>query len=184
MDFVIKTERLVLRPPLESDAKELFELMADDKLTQFLTWEPHTTLGTTLGVIQSLIGAQQDGKGYHWCVCLENHIVGLVSLIDVKRNIRTWVLNRAELSYWIGSNYQGRGFATEASKEVVKFGFDTLDFHKIIIAHAVENIASQRICHKLGFVPYAHEHDAFFKTNKWYDLIWYEHINNTDNGVD
>jgi ribosomal-protein-alanine N-acetyltransferase len=178
MEFIIKTGRLLLRPPLESDAKALFELMTDDKLTRFLTWSPHTTLETTIGVIKSLIGAQKNDKGYHWCVCIDGNVIGLVSLIDVKRNIRTWVLNRAELSYWIGSDFQGSGFATEASREVVKFGFRNLDLHKIIIAHVLENMESKSICHKLGFVQYAHEHDAFFKKNKWYDLIWYERINN------
>lgn len=89
-------------------------------------------------LIISLIEAQRNDKGYHWCVWFENEIIGLVSLIDVKRQIRTWTLNRAELSYLIASNYQGRGYATEASRSIIEYGFSWLDLHKIIVAHVAE----------------------------------------------
>ncbi len=176
MDFNINTERLLLRTPILSDVDELFVLMSDIKLIQFLTWEPHTNIETTKEVVQRLILAQQNDNGYHWCVCLNYKIIGLVSLIDLRRKVRTWIINRAELSYWIGSQFQGKGYATEASKSIINFGFQNLNLHKIIIAHAAENIESKRICNKLNFTQYAHEHDAFFKNNKWYDLIWYELI--------
>jgi ribosomal-protein-alanine N-acetyltransferase len=176
MNFKLKTERLFLRPPSIDDEEELYHLMSDSNLTRFLTWEPHTSIETTKSLIQNLIVAQQNDKGYHWCVCLTDEIIGLVSLIDVKRKIRTWTLNRAELSYWIGTHFQGKGYATEACKKVIEFGFSKLDFHKIIVAHAAENIESKSICKKLNFSQYAHEHDAFFKNDKWNDLIWYELI--------
>jgi RimJ/RimL family protein N-acetyltransferase len=56
-------------------------------------------------------------------------LVGMASLIDVRRNIRTWTINRAELSYWIGISYTGKGFATEASKAIVEFGFNNLSLN-------------------------------------------------------
>ena len=176
MNYIIQTERLVLRPPTLSDEERLFELMSNPKLTTYLTWEAHTKIETTKTVIQGLKTTQEDDKGYHWCVCLNNKIIGIVSLIDVRRKIRTWALNRSELSYWIAPENQGKGYATEAAKAAIDFGFKNLNFHKIIVAHAGENIESKRICDKLGFVQYAHEHDAFKKSEKWYDLIWYELI--------
>jgi ribosomal-protein-alanine N-acetyltransferase len=176
MNYQITTERLLLRPPNLDDLNQLNQLMSDQNLTEFLTWEPHQNIDTTKAVIQSLIDAQQNDKGYHWCVCLNNVVIGLASLIDVKRKIRTWTLNRAELSYWVGIKYQGKGYATEASRKIIEFGFKNLDLHKIIVAHAAENTQSKSICLKLNFTQYAHEHDAFQKNKKWYDLIWYELI--------
>lgn len=176
MNFEIKTERLILKQPTENDIDELFVLMSDVKLTRFLTWEPHNNIETTKIVIKSLIEAQKSDKGYHWCIYKENRIIGLISLIDIRRKMRTWTLDRGELSYWIGSNYQGKGYATEASMKVVDFGLNMLNLHKIVIAHAKENIESKSICKKLNFIQYAHEHDAFYKDNKWHDLIWYELI--------
>ena len=176
MNFDITTQRLLLKTPCLEDVQELFKLMSEQKLTQFLSWEPHSSSDVTLALVNSLISAQQNDKGYHWCVWMNNRIIGLVSLIDIRRTIRTWIVNRGEIAYWIGVSYQGKGFATEASKAVLDFGFEKLNLHKIIIAHALENIESASICTKLGFKQYAHEHDAFQKNNKWYDLIWYELI--------
>jgi [ribosomal protein S5]-alanine N-acetyltransferase len=176
MNYNIITERLLLRPPSIFDADQLFELMSDSKLTRFLTWEPHTNIETTKTVINSLLDSQLFDKGYHWCILNNNLIIGLISLIDVRRKIRTWTLDRAELSYWIGRNYQGRGYATEASNSVIKFGFLNINLHKIIVAHAKENIGSKSICEKLNFQQFAYEHDAFKKNNIWHDLIWYELI--------
>ena len=177
MNYNIKTERLLLRPPSENDDRELFKLMEDKKLTTFLTWEAHKSIITTRNVIQSLIVTQKEGSGYHWCICLDDQIIGLVSLIDVRRKLRTWTLNRAELSYLIGEDYQGKGFATEASKAVVNYGFEVLELHKIIIAHTTKNKQSGKICAKLGFKKYANENDAFMKNGEWHDLLWYEQIN-------
>lgn len=176
MNYFIHTERLLLRPPVKDDDKVLYELMSDDRLIKFLTWEPHTDIETTRNVINSLIASQQNDKGYHWCVCIKDKVIGIVSLIDVKRTIRTWTLNRTELSYWISPEFQGKGYATEASKAVVEFGLKNLNFHKIIVAHAAQNIESKSICNKLGFEQYAYEHDAFNKAGMWHDLIWYELI--------
>lgn len=176
MNYDIKSERLILRQPCMNDVGELYHLMSDTRLTQFLSWEPHTKIETTNIVLQNLIESQQHDSAYHWCICLNNEIIGLASLIDVKRKIRTWKLNRAELSYWIGYKDQGMGYATEASKKIIDFGFDNLELHKIIIAHAAANVESKSICKKLHFSQYAHEHDAFQKNDKWYDLIWYELI--------
>lgn len=176
MNYEIKTERLLLHPPCIDDVSELFQLMSDEKLTRFLTWEPHASMDTTKVVVQSLIESTQNDKGYHWCVWLDDKIIGLVSLIDVRRKIRTWTIYRAELSYWIGTEFQGKGYASEASGAIIEFGFNHLNLHKIIVAHALENIESQSICKKLSFIKYAHEHDAFQKDDVWHDLIWYELI--------
>lgn len=176
MNFNLKTERLSLRSPCIEDVNVLYRLMSDSNITRFLTWEPHTSIETTKALIQNLIDAQHNDKGYHWCVCLKDEIIGLLSLIDVKRKIRTWTLNRAELSYWIGTHYQGKGYATEACISIIEFGSYRLNLHKIIVAHTAENLESQSICRKLKFTKYAYEHDAFQKNDHWYDLIWYELI--------
>jgi ribosomal-protein-alanine N-acetyltransferase len=174
MNFEINTLRLKLLPPREENTQSLYELMSRSVDTKYLTWEPHKNIETTTELLKNLIEAQTQGKSFHWCIFHDNHLVGIVSLIDVKKKIRTWILDRAELSYWVGTQFVGNGFATEASKAIIDFGFNMLLFHKIIIAHAKQNLESKRICEKLGFKLYALEHDAFMKENKWHDLLWYE----------
>jgi ribosomal-protein-alanine N-acetyltransferase len=176
MNYNLETKRLILKQPEIKDVATLFDLMSNYVDTTYLSWEPHRSIETTENLVANLIEAQKQDKGYHWCIYHENKIVGIVSLIDVKRQLRSWVLNRAELSYWIAKPHTGNGFATEAAQAVLNFGFNQLSIHKIIIAHTLENIESQRICQKLGFTKYALEHDAYMKNQKWYDLVWYELI--------
>ncbi|WP_347175250.1 GNAT family N-acetyltransferase [Polaribacter uvawellassae] len=177
INFDIKTERLNLLTPKQEDKFRFYELMSNNNLTEFLTWEAHKDVLTTEKVLISLKLAQESDKGYHWAIHFKNQIVGLISLIDVKRTIRTWTINKAELSYWIAKDFQGKGFATEASQAVIDFGFKELKLHKIIIAHAKENYQSSRICEKLKFEQFSYEKDAFLKDKKWHDLIWYQRIN-------
>ena len=171
----------MLRSPIPENITELFRLMNSQVDTTYLSWEPHSNIEITEKLVTNLIEAQKQDKGYHWCIHHEDKIIGIVSLIDVKRQLRTWTLNRAELSYWIAKPNTGNGFATEAARAVLNFGFHQLSLHKIIIAHSTENIESQKICEKLGFNKYALEHDAFMKNKKWHDLAWYELLNTETN---
>lgn len=172
--FQINTPRLTLRPPIEGDATELFPLVSDARLTPFLAWAPHGGIEETREMLNSLIQSQRSGAGYHWIVSANARVVGLVSLIDVKRSHRTWTLDRAELAYWIGCPFQGLGYATEAAQAVVKYGLKELNLHKIRVYHASGNPASGRTIEKLGFRYVGEEMDAFCKENTWHSLRHFE----------
>lgn len=173
-DYIIKTARLVLRPPQSEDVDGLWPYVSDARITTFLAWEPHTDKIMTAGLIQGLQEAQRNGKGYHWVITFDGKIIGLTSLIDVRRTHRVWTFDRAELSYWLGIEHQGHGYATEAGHAVLQFGFEQLGLHKIIVAHAADNQPSGKVAQRLGFKPYATERDAFKKAGQWHDLIWYD----------
>ena len=57
---------------------------------------------------------------------------------------------RAELGYWIGKSWWGRGYCTEASAAVIEFGFECLGLNRIFAYHMVRNEASGRVMEKLG----------------------------------
>ncbi|OJZ20323.1 MAG: hypothetical protein BGP21_07715 [Thiobacillus sp. 65-29] len=125
-------------------------------------------------MVAALVDAQREGRGFHWAVSYDQQIIGLVSLIDVRRRHRSWTLNRAELAYWIGLPYQGRGYATEAAVAVTEFGFGVLHLHKIRVYHAADNPASGRTIDKLGFRFVGEERDAFQKDGVWHHLRHFE----------
>jgi ribosomal-protein-alanine N-acetyltransferase len=171
----LRTKRLYLRPPRLEDAKALFPLMSDSRLTEFLAWAPHENEQVTRDTVSALINDQEEGRGYHWLVVdLSSAIVGLVSLIDVRRKHRTWIQNRAEVAYWITPASQGNGYAEEATKAMVEIAFSQLAFHKLIVYHAASNQASGRVVEKLGFEYVGIQREAFCKSGVWYDLCEYE----------
>jgi RimJ/RimL family protein N-acetyltransferase len=71
---------------------------------------------------------------------------------------------RAELGYWIGVPFWGRGYATEAASAVVAFGFESLRLRRIFAHHFSGNIASQRVLEKIGM-----RHEGCFRQHirKW-----------------
>ncbi|MGI4835935.1 MAG: GNAT family N-acetyltransferase [Janthinobacterium lividum] len=58
--------------------------------------------------------------------------------------------NRAEVGYWLGEPYWGRGLATEALGAVLRFGFEQVGLNKIYATHRAENLASGRVMAKNG----------------------------------
>jgi RimJ/RimL family protein N-acetyltransferase len=71
---------------------------------------------------------------------------------------------RAELGYWIGVPFWGKGFATEAASASVAFGFETLHLHRIYAHHFSGNTASQRVLEKIGM---RHEGRSRQHIRKW-----------------
>jgi ribosomal-protein-alanine N-acetyltransferase len=57
---------------------------------------------------------------------------------------------RAELGYWIGVPHWGKGYATEAARALVQYGFGTLQLHRIFASHFADNVASARVLRKIG----------------------------------
>lgn len=55
-----------------------------------------------------------------------------------------------ELGYWIGEHFWGRGYATEAVRAVIDFGFDTIGLHRIEAHHLSRNPSSGRVMQKAG----------------------------------
>lgn len=87
-----------------------------------------------------IVEAQSDGRMLGMC--------GLSS-IDL-------YAGQADLGYWVRSDAVGQGYCTDASREVVAFGFTVLGLARIRLIHAVGNIGSQRVAEKVGFQREGH----------------------------
>lgn len=173
-DYELKTDRLELRAIRDIDAHELWPLVSDRRLTAFLAWDAHQSIDETKEMVCALVATQIAGTGFHWVARHAGRIVGLISLIDIRRRHRRWTLNRAELAYWIGLPFHGKGFATEAAAAVADFGFCQLNLHKLRVFHATDNLASRRTIEKLRFRLVGEERDAFQKDGIWHNLRHFE----------
>lgn len=173
-DCLLVTSRATLAPVADGDAEGLWPHVSNPAITDFLAWRPHADIAETLAMIAALRQARVEDRGIHWCLRVGGKIVGLVSLIDVRRSHREWTLERAELAYWLAPEAQGKGLATEACRAVLAFGFGAMGLHKIIVAHASDNPASGAVAARLGFRHRGHERHAFQKHGVWHDMEHYE----------
>lgn len=80
---------------------------------------------------------------------------------------------RAEIGYWIGKPYWGRGYATEAAREMVRYGFETLKLNRIYAGIFEGNPSSVHVLEKLGFQYEGTLRKHYFKWDKFLDNISY-----------
>jgi RimJ/RimL family protein N-acetyltransferase len=77
---------------------------------------------------------------------------------------------RAELGYWIAVPFWGMGYATEAARAVVEFGFASLGLHRIHAHYFAENRASGRVLEKIGMRHEGRLRNHFQKWNRFIDV--------------
>jgi RimJ/RimL family protein N-acetyltransferase len=80
---------------------------------------------------------------------------------------------RAELGYWIGLPYWGNGYATEAARAMVEYGFGSLGLHRIFAGHVAGNSASAGVLRKIGMRHEGRQRGHILKWGEFIDLEVY-----------
>jgi len=80
---------------------------------------------------------------------------------------------QAELGYWLGVPYWGKGYGTEAAREMLRYGFEQLHLHRIFATHFKQNSASGRILNKIGMRHEGCQRAHFRKWDQFIDLELY-----------
>lgn len=167
----IVTGRLVLRPFALSDAADVQRLAGDPAIADTTLNIPHPYLdGMAEAWIANHQAQFQEDKGLALAVTLRDDgaLAGAISLLGIDRRHR-----RAEMGYWIGKPFWGRGYATEAAAAVIAFGFEALGLHKISATHLVRNPASGRVMQKAGMSYEGTMREHVQKFERFEDLAIY-----------
>lgn len=144
----ISTERLLIRPIKESDAKDIFDYASNPVITKFLCWDAHKDLADTKKFIQTVLINYAYNKPAPWGVIYKenNKLIGTIGF-DNKWDIEN---KCAELGYALSQEYWNKGLMTEAVTALLNYIFQNTDINRIEALIDVENIASQKICKKVG----------------------------------
>ncbi|MER6472837.1 GNAT family N-acetyltransferase [Streptomyces collinus] len=96
---------------------------------------------------EDLLAEQEAGIcAFHVLVDEEGSVLGRFNLVDIEDH-------SAELGYRVAQHATGRGVATEAVREVCRLAAVHYGLHTLRAATAVQNVASQKVLTKAGFVP-------------------------------
>jgi RimJ/RimL family protein N-acetyltransferase len=145
----LKTERLLLNSFKDSDA-ELVAKMAGDKRVVKMTANIPYPYETSMAVSWSKSHQKQEIEDLNYVFAIRlKESLELVGCINLGLNQKH---NRGVTGYWIGFDYWGKGYCTEALKEVVRFGFSEKGLNKIWAEHKTFNVASGRVMEKVGMV--------------------------------
>ncbi|HOO72961.1 MAG TPA: GNAT family N-acetyltransferase [Spirochaetota bacterium] len=143
--LLIGTERLLLRKPLISDSGAVFTSYArDPDVSRYLTWRPHKTIDETKGFIEFCIRNFNKDSFLAWCIIrrADNKLLGMVHLV-IKEN-------DANFGYVLLKDAWGKGYATEALKAVIEYGFSLRSIQRIWGICDTGNPASARVMEKAG----------------------------------
>lgn len=119
--MIIETERLILRPWSEDDAESLYEFAKDPRVGPIAGWSVHTSVENSRQVIKEILSA--DGtfaivrKG-------EDKAIGSIGLLIGEKSNLKIRHDEAEIGYWIGVPYWGKGMVPEAIQELIKYAFE------------------------------------------------------------
>lgn len=162
----LATERLLLQPFTLADAEALQRLAGAEEIADTTLNIPHPYAdGLAEAWIESHVDAFRDRERVALAIADSNAVlVGAISLrLDLGHR-------RAELGYWIGLPFWGRGYATEAAVAMVGYGFEELGLNRIFAHHLARNPASGRVLEKAGFVHEGFHRAAVLKNGRFEDL--------------
>jgi [ribosomal protein S5]-alanine N-acetyltransferase len=115
---------------------------------------------------------QQALPRIHYVFCIvdaaSNTFIGMIGLRLGKPNYRN-----AEVWYKFFPDHWGKGYATEALKEILRFGFQDMNLHRIEAGCAVENIGSIKVLEKAGMVREGHTRKLLPIRGEWADNYGY-----------
>ncbi len=110
-----------------------------------------------------------DKNNIRLAICLKenNQYIGNVNLVNIE-----WINRQAEFSIFIGEKKEWRkGYATEATKLMVDFGFNQRNLNRIYLTVLENNKVAIHLYEKMGFKKEGILREALFKDNKYYNLI-------------
>ena len=129
----ITTPRLILRPATPEDRALMAALAANPHVAENLSADPSAMpgeSGETFAVVEKRSGTVVGAASYG-------------PMVERRASV--------EVAAWIGQPFWGRGYATEATQAIVRYGFHARKLPGFTSSHFVDNWASAGVLRKLGF---------------------------------
>lgn len=148
MTTIIETERLILRTWKKEDADPYFQINQDTKVIEFL---PRSlTMEQVNDFITAASNHQEEQSYTLWAACLKEtrELIGFIGL-----NYTTFESNftpAVEVGWRLGSQYWGKGYATEGAKASLEYGFKQCGLKEIVSFTVPANVKSLRVMEKIG----------------------------------
>ena len=170
---ILETERLRLREIVLSDAEAIFTCFSNNDVTRYYGQDPLTKLEQAEQFVEFFAKNYREKRGVRWGIELieTNELIGTIGF-----NAWSPKHMRAEIGYELQPQYWRKGYATEAVKKVISYGFDNLGLTRIGAIVFLENAASNELLIKLGFEKegilrnYMYQNGVAYDTNV-YSLV-------------
>ena len=169
----IKTERLLLRQFVESDIESVFKGLSHPDIIKYYGVS-YRTIEDTKEQMKFFADLEKNKTGIWWAVCsLDNKIFyGAGGLNSISREHK-----KAEIGFWLLSDFWGQGIMTEAMPLICNYGFDKLGLHRIEGMVETENTNCKNAMAKLDFRHEGTMRECEIKNGKFISLDIYSKLN-------
>lgn len=147
--MMLTTRRLLLRPWEERDAKDLYLYAKDLRVGPMAGWSPHLSVEHSRQVIRTVLSAPET-----YAVVLKEtgEPVGCAGMLFGESGNVPMSEGEAEIGYWIGVPYWGKGLIPEAVQRLLRRCFEDLGCTAVWCGYYDGNQRSRRVQEKCGFL--------------------------------
>lgn len=167
----IETERLILRVFKYTDDENMLKYWISDSAIQSMYGEPvYREKQDVKQLLDKYIELYENEDYYRWAIILKetNECIGQIAYFLVDNNNHF-----AEIEYCIGSLFQRKGLATEATKAIIAYGFNNINLHKVQICHNSINGPSKKVIEKCKFTYEGTLRDYFYRDGHYTHRVYY-----------
>jgi len=163
---IYETDRLFIRRFHDDDWIDLYEYLS---LEEVVKYEPYDVFNEE--ECKNEAKRRADDEAF-WAVSLKENseLIGNLYFKQQPNEFMTW-----EIGYVFNPSYYGNGYATEACKRMLKYGFESMGAHRIIAKCNIENIASWKLLERLSMRREGHlKKPVYFKKTIKGLPIWHD----------
>jgi len=177
----ITTERLALREFGEEDWPVVLAYQSDPRYLRFYAWERRTA-EEVRAFVQMFIDQQRERprRKYQLAITLRpgEQLIGNCGI-----RLKSAGARDADIGYELAPEQWGRGYATEAARALLRFGFEELKLHRIWAWCLAENVASTRVLEKIGMQREGRLRESEWLKQRWHDTLVYGILEHEWKGV-
>ncbi|MEK5070195.1 GNAT family N-acetyltransferase [Sporosarcina sp. FSL K6-1508] len=169
MTIKLKSKRILLREMEEKDWIDVHTYASQPTVCQYQPWGPNTDKESQDFVKQVILDARQNPRSrFVFSIIQQERLIGAGEI-----SIRDFTHREGEIGYIINPAYWGMGYATEASKLLIEFGFEVLHLHRIFATCDPRNVASSNVLEKNGMTKEGRIREDLLLKDGWRDSFLY-----------
>ena len=173
MDLILETERLLMREMRHEDAEALFDMDSNPNVHTYLWQKPYTTIDdihTYIEMVRKQYERNNIGR-FSTIIKATNELIGWTGIKYIDDHVENGKTNFYDYGYRLNEKHWNKGYATEASKAWLDYGFNQMNIKEMNAYTHFDNGASNHVLQKVGFnfmEDYSDEHGAMWK---WWQLM-------------
>ena len=172
MNLILETPRLLLRPLVLSDAEALFELNKNPEVHKYLWQTPEKEIEESIKVIEYVNRQYAENNIGRFATILKEtgEFIGWTGIKFVNDHVENGNTNFFDYGYRLAEPFWNKGYATEATKFWLDYGFTQMNIEKMNAYTHAQNGASNHILAKAGMVFMEDYPDAAGVLWKWWQM--------------